>query len=452
MTECTQSEFEFQAHFSRRVVADFDGGAMTSDGGALLLREADRRLNLLPRLAECFVDGRSPLLVKHPVAQLVAQRVYGLALGYEDVNDHEQLRQDPLLRVLAGKPEMDEPLAGKSTLNRLELSAGRPDRYKKISYGKDAIDELFVDLFLEAFEQAPEEIVLDLDTTDLELHGRQEGRFFHGYYDEYCYLPLYIFCGEHVLCARLRQANIDASAGARKEVERVVEQIRARWPEVRIILRGDSGFCRDELMDWCEQQQQVHYVFGKARNQRLRRIIAPQLMQAAAEYERTHKPARVFAEFPHETTTGSWSRARRVVAKAEHLDGKENPRYVVTSLAAEDWPASKLYEELYCARGEMENRIKEQFHLFADRVSTETMRANQLRVYLSAMAYALVCGLRRLGLKATALAQAQAATIRTKLFRIGAQVRVSVRRVWLSMASSYPWQDVFQQAWSNLRC
>lgn len=452
MTECTQSEFEFQAHFSRRVVADFDGGAMTSDGGALLLREADRRLNLLPRLAECFVDGRSPLLVKHPVAQLVAQRVYGLALGYEDVNDHEQLRQDPLLRVLAGKPEMDEPLAGKSTLNRLELSAGRPDRYKKISYGKDAIDELFVDLFLEAFEQAPEEIVLDLDTTDLELHGRQEGRFFHGYYDEYCYLPLYIFCGEHVLCARLRQANIDASAGARKEVERVVEQIRARWPEVRIILRGDSGFCRDELMDWCEQQQQVHYVFGKARNQRLRRIIAPQLMQAAAEYERTHKPARVFAEFPHETTTGSWSRARRVVAKAEHLDGKENPRYVVTSLAAEDWPASKLYEELYCGRGEMENRIKEQFHLFADRVSTETMRANQLRVYLSAMAYALVCGLRRLGLKATALAQAQAATIRTKLFRIGAQVRVSVRRVWLSMASSYPWQDVFQQAWSNLRC
>lgn len=452
MTECTQSEFEFQAHFSRRVVAGFDGGAMTSDGGALLLREADRRLNLLPRLGECFLDGRSPLLVKHPVAQLVAQRVYGLALGYEDVNDHEQLRQDPLMRVLAGKPEMDEPLAGKSTLNRLELSNGKPDRYKKITYWKDAIDKLFVELFLEAFDHSPEEIVLDLDTTDLELHGGQEGRFFHGYYDEYCYLPLYIFCGEHVLCARLRQANIDASAGAVKEVERVVQQIRARWPEVRIILRGDSGFCRDELMDWCERQQQVHYVFGKARNHRLRQIIEAQLTQAAAEYEQTHKPARVFTEFSHETTTGSWSRARRVVAKAEHLDGKENPRYVVTSLAAEDWPASKLYEELYCARGDMENRIKEQFQLFADRVSTETMRANQLRVYLSAMAYALVCGLRRLGLKATELAQAQAATIRTKLFKIGAQVRVSVRRVWLSMASSYPWQGVFQQVWTNLRC
>jgi Transposase DDE domain group 1 len=452
MTECSQSEFEFQAHFSRRVVAGFDGGAMTSDGGALLLRETDRRLNLLPRLAECFLDGRSPLLVKHPVAQLVAQRVYGLALGYEDLNDHEQLRQDPLLRVLAGKAEMDEPLAGKSTLNRLELSDGTPNRYKKITYWKDAIDELLVDVFLEAFEQGPEEIVLDLDTTDLELHGGQEGRFFHGYYDEYCYLPLYIFCGEHVLCVRLRQANIDASAGSLKEVQRVVQRIRARWPEVRITLRGDSGFCRDELMDWCERQQKVHFVFGMARNERLRRIIAPALAQAAVEYEQTHKPVRVFAEFWHETTTGSWSRRRRVVAKAEHIDGKENPRYVVTSLAAEDWPAQKLYEELYCARGDMENRIKEQFHLFADRVSTETMRANQLRVYLSAMAYTLVCGLRRLGLKATELAQAQAATIRTKLFKIGALVRVSVRRVWLSMASSYPWQGVFRQVWSNLRC
>jgi tRNA isopentenyl-2-thiomethyl-A-37 hydroxylase MiaE len=309
-----------------------------------------------------------------------------------------------------------------------------------------------VDVFLEAFEQAPEEIVLDLDTTDVELHGGQEGRFFHGYYDEYCYLPLYIFCGEHVLCVRLRQANQDASAGSLQEVERVVRQIRARWSEVRIILRGDSGFCRDELMDWCEQQPKVDYVFGMARNERLRRLIAPQLTEAALEYTRTQKPARVFAEFLHTTTTGSWSRPRRVVAKAEHLDGKENPRYIVTSLAAEARPGQKLYEELYCARGDMENRIKEQFHLFADRMSTETMRANQLRLYLSAMAYVLVSGLRRLGLKATELAQAQAATIRTKLFKIGALVRVSVRRVWLSMASSYPWQPLFQQVWTNLRC
>jgi hypothetical protein len=452
MTECIQSDFEFAGHFSRRMTAGFDGGTMTSDGGGLLLREADRRLNLLPRLARCFLDGRQPLLVKHSVAEMVSQRVYGLALGYEDLNDHEQLRQDPLLKVLAGKRDLEEPLAGKSTLNRLELSDGTPNRYKKITYWKDAIDELFVDVFLQSFAEAPDEIVLDLDTTDVELHGGQEGRFFHGYYDEYCYLPLYIFCGEHLLCVRLRQANIDASAGSLREVERIVGQIRAQWPGVRVILRGDSGFCRDELMNWCERQQHVHYVFGMARNERLRRIIAPQLAEAAAEYERTQRSARVFAEFAYQTTTGSWARGRRVVAKAEHIDGKQNPRYVVTSLQAEAWPAQKLYEELYCARGDMENRIKEQFHLFADRVSAETMRANQLRLYLSAMAYVLVSGLRRLGLKATELAQAQAATIRTKLFKIGALVRVSVRRIRLSLASGYPWQSLFQQVWINLRC
>jgi hypothetical protein len=449
MTECSQSEFEFQAHFSRRVIASFDGGAMTTDGGGLLLRETDRRLNLLSRLAACFMDGRDPRLVRHSVQELIAQRVYGLALGYEDLNDHDQLRQDPLLRVLAGKPETEQPLAGKSTLNRLELSAGTPDRYKKITYWKAAIDELMVDLFLESIAQAPAEIVLDLDTTDLELHGGQEGRFFHGYYDEYCYLPLYIFCGEHVLCVRLREANIDAAAGSLEEVKRIVKQIRDRWPQVRIILRGDSGFCRDELMDWCEGHQ-VDYVFGLARNQRLRQIIAPQLAQAAGEYQQTGQPARVFTEFSHETTTGSWSRARRVIAKAEHLAGKENPRYVVTSLTAAEWPAAKLYEQLYCARGDMENRIKEQFQLFADRVSTETMRANQLRVYLAAMAYTLVNGLRRLGLQSTDLARAEAATIRMRLLKIGALVRVSVRRVALSMAAGYPWAGLFAQAHAAL--
>ena len=452
MTECNQTDFEFKAHFSRRVEAGFDGGQMTSDGGSLLLREADQRLNLLPRLAECFLDGRNPALVKHSVGEMIAQRVYGMALGYEDLNDHEQLRNDPLLAVLAGKRDLDRPLAGKSTLNRLELSNGTPDRYKKITYWKASIDALFVDVFLEAFEQPPEQIVLDVDTTDVELHGGQEGRFFHGYYDEYCYLPLYIFCGEHLLCVRLREANIDASAGSLCQVQRIVKQIRGRWPKVRIILRGDSGFCRDELMDWCEQQQDVHYVFGMARNERLRRIIAPQLAEAAAEYERTQQPARVFADFTHTTITGSWARQRRVVAKAEHIDGKENPRYVVTSLRPELWAARQLYEELYCARGDMENRIKEQFHLLADRVSAETMRANQLRQYLSAMAYVLVSGLRRLGLKATELAGAQAATIRTKLFKIGALIRISVRRVRLSLAASYPWQPLFQQVWANLRC
>jgi hypothetical protein len=309
-----------------------------------------------------------------------------------------------------------------------------------------------VKLFLESFDETPAEIVLDLDTTDLELHGGQEGRFFHGYYDEYCYLPLYIFCGEHVLCARLREANIDAAAGSLEEVARIVAQIRALWPHTRVILRGDSGFCRDELMTWCEQQNHVHYVFGMARNQRLHRIIGPALAEADAWYRETLRPARVFTQFTHTTTTGSWSRPRRVVAKAEHIAGKENPRYVVSSLNATEWPAQRLYEELYCARGDMENRIKEQYQLFAGRVSAETMRANQLRLYLSAMAYTLVSGLRRLGLKATELARAEAATIRTRLFKIGALVRVSVRRIWLSMASSYPWQPLFAQVWTNLRC
>lgn len=450
MTECNQSTFEFAPHFSRQVVARFDGGIMTSDGGGLLLRETDQRLNLLSRLGQCFLDGRQPALVQHSVQELVSQRVYGLALGYEDLNDHEQLRRDPLLRVMAGKREVeDSPLAGKSTLNRLELSDGTPSRYKKITYWKAALDALLVKVFVEAHERAPEQIVLDVDTTDLPLHGQQEGRFFHGYYDHYCYLPLYVFCGEHVLGARLRLANSDAAAGSVAEIERIVEHIRAAWPQVKIILRGDSGFCRNELMSWCETHQ-VEYVFGLARNQRLRKILGRPLQQARERWEQSGKPGRVFTEFDYRTKK-SWDRARRVVAKAEHLDGKENPRYVVTSLTAEIWTAQKLYEELYCARGDMENRIKEQFCLFADRVSTETMRANQLRLYLSAMAYVLLCGLRRLGLRGTELAQAQVPTIRTRLLKIGALIRVSARRVWLSWAASYPWVPLFTQVHANLR-
>jgi Transposase DDE domain group 1 len=454
MTECTQSTFEFAAHFSRQVVARFDGGTITTDGGGLLLRETDRRLNLLPRLAECFLDGRNPLLVEHTVEQLISQRIYGLALGYEDLNDHEQLRQDPLLRVLAGKADVeDSPLAGKSTLNRLELSDGTPNRYKKITFWKDSIDELLVKVFVESHAAAPEQIVLDVDATDLPLHGEQEGRFFHGYYDSYCYLPLYIFCGDQILCARLRQSNSDAAAGSLAEIQRIVAQIRAAWPKVRIILRGDSGFCRNELMSWCEANR-VDYVFGLARNQRLRRIIGPQMWEATQQWGTTGKPARVFTEFSYQTRkrkNGGWDRERRVVAKAEHIDGKENPRFVVTSLKAEEWAAQALYEELYCARGEMENRIKEQFSLFADRVSSETMRANQMRMYFSTMAYVLVCALRRLGLKGTEMETAQAATIRTRLLKIGAQVRVSVRRVYLAMAASYPWADLFVRVHAQLR-
>src|SRR3954449_11321898 len=403
MTECNQSSFGFEACGKREIVARFDGGTISSDGGALLLRQTDRRLNLLPRLAECFLDGRKQKQVQHSALEMLSQRIYGLALGYEDINDHEQLRNDPVFSILAGRAELERPLAGKSTLNRLELGTDQADRYKKITFRPEAVDELLVKLFIESNQQAPEHIILDIDTTDLPLHGRQEGRFFHGYYDCYCYLPLYIFGGEHVLCARLRESNTDASAGSLTEIQRVIGQMRTAWPDTRSILRGDSGFCRNQLMSWCESNK-VDYVLGLARNQRLGRIIGREMWQATEEWNRTGKPARIFAEFSYATKSTKkrpgWDRERRVVAKAEHIDGKENPRFVVTSLNPEQWPARSLYEELYCARGDMENRIKEQFSLFADRVSAETMRANQLRLYLSVMAYVLVSALRRLGLKA----------------------------------------------------
>ncbi|MGQ9919548.1 MAG: IS1380 family transposase [Bryobacteraceae bacterium] len=452
MTECNQSSFKFEAHFSREVVARFDGGALTSDGGALLLREVDRRIHLMARLAECFEDHRNPLLVRHQVKEMVAQRVYALALGYEDLNDHDQLREDPLLAVLSGKKQAgEELLAGKSTLNRLELSVELPSRYKKIHCRQEAVDKLLVDLYLEAQDAAPELIVLDLDVTDLPLHGHQEGRFFHGYYDEYCYLPLYIFAGEHLLCARLRTADQDAAAGSTQEVERIVGQIRSKWADARIVVRADSGFCREELMAWCEAHG-VGYVLGFARNERLRRMIAPQMEEAAQRQRATGKPARVFTEFEYQTTTGSWSKARRVVAKAEQIEGKENPRFVVTNLSAGQWPAQALYEELYCARGEMENRIKEQLSLFATRVSAETMQANQVRLNLAGCAYVLLHALRRLGLKGTGMEHAQAATIRLRLLKIGARIRITARRIWLSMASGFPLEAVFRQAWAQLRC
>ena len=454
MTECNQSSFGFEMSGRREIVARFDGGTISSDGGAFLLRQTDKLLNLIPRLGKCFLDGRNQSLVEHSVAEMLSQRIYGLALGYEDVNDHEQLRTDPVFGVLAGKEDLSEPLAGKSTLNRMELGTGINDRYKKITFWKEAVDELLVNVFIESHDKAPTEIVLDMDTTDLPLHGKQEGRFFHGYYDNYCYLPLYVFCGDHVLCARMREANDDAAYGCLQEIQRIVKQIRAAWPEVKIVLRGDSGFCRNELMSWCENNG-VDYLFGMARNPRLRRIIGRQMHEATVQWKETGKPARVFTEFEYrtkKTKKGGWDRERRVVAKAEPIDGKENPRFVVTSLSSERWAGQALYEELYCERGDMENRIKEQFSLFADRVSAETMRANQTRLYLSAMAYVLVSGLRRVGLKGTELAQAQVSTIRLKLLKIGAQIRVSVRKVWVSMASSYPRQGMFQQVWSNLRC
>jgi hypothetical protein len=441
----------FCARGRREVVASFDGGTISSDGGVLLLREVDRRLKLIERLARCFSDERSALLIRHRVDELVAQRVYALTLGYADLNDHEQLRADPLRAVAAGKLKAgEEALAGKSTLNRLERSAGSSDRYHKIHYDAAAIDRLLVTVFVEAHRRAPEEIVIDLDTTDLALHGGQQGRFFHAYYDHYCYLPLYIFCGEHLLGVRLRTSDQDAAAGCVEEIARIASQIRGAWPKVRIVVRADSGFCRDELMSWCETSN-VDYVLGMARNERLRRIVEKPMRKAKYLQRRTGAAARVFTEFKHETTTGSWSRRRRVVAKCEQLGEKENPRYIVSSLARSAWPARALYEELYCARGEMENRIKEQMSLFAERVSTATMRANQLRLYLSAFAYVLMHGLRRLALVGTEFAKAQAHTIRLKLLKIAAQVRLSVRKVWVSLASSYPYQALFEMLYQRLR-
>jgi hypothetical protein len=435
-------------------VAAFDGGTMTSDAGALLLGAADRAIGLIDRFAACFEDGRAPGQVVHEVAALVGQRVFGIALGYEDLNDHDALRHDPVLAALTGRLEARHPrcapLAGKSTLNRLEHAPdGAPGRYHKIAHDGAAIEHLFVDLFIEAHARPPKRIVLDLDATDDPVHGHQEGRFFHGYYDGYCYLPLYIFCGRHLLCAKLRRSNIDASAGSLEEVARIVARIRQRWPRVKIVLRADSGFAREALMAWCEANR-VDYIFGLQRNERLEARIAGDLARAEEQSAATGEAARVFADFLW-TTLKSWSRRRRVVAKAEWTGGRANPRFVVTSLKPSEYGAKALYEDLYCARGEMENRIKEcQLDLLADRTSAATMRANQLRLWFASMAYVLLSALRRIGLADTRFAAATCATIRLKLLKIGAQVRISVRRVKVAMASAHPWRHEWALAHARL--
>ena len=454
-TECSAELFEFAPVEGRRVVASFDGGAITSDAGALLLGQTDRAIRLTERFAAGFTDGRTPELVEHKVETLVMQRVIGIALGYEDLNDHDRLRCDPVLAVLAGKLEARRadcaPLAGKSTLNRLELSREEPTRYHKVSHDPVAIETLFVDLLLDAHKQAPKQIIVDLDATDDPLHGLQEGRFFHGYYDCYCYLPLYVFCGRHLLAAKLRRADADAAAGAVAEVARIVALIRRRWRRTRILLRGDSGFARDELMAWCEANR-VDYVFGLARNARLEQAIIAELITATIDSIRTGKPARCFKDFTY-ITRGSWSRERRVIGKAEVTGGEANPRFIVTSLKPTESGARHLYEKVYCARGEMENRIKEcQLDLFADRTSAATMQANQLRLWFASMAYVLLCcALRRIGLAHTQFAEATCGTIRLKLLKLGALVRVSVRRVKVAMASACPWQNEFALAHARLR-
>jgi hypothetical protein len=464
MTQCNQQQLLFQDLGDRAVVGQFDGGTVTSDAGGLLLREVEAKFGFIARFAQCFTDHRDPDCVDHTLSELLKQRVFGLCLGYEDLNDHDRLRHDPLLAVLVGKKDPEgqdrlrardrgKALAGKSTLNRLELTAvgaNANSRYKKIVGHLHAMQRFFVDAFLLQETTPPTVLVLDLDATDALIHGHQLGRFFHGYYDAYCYLPLYIFCGNHPLLALLRPSNIDACIGALQYVIRIVAQLRQRWPNVKIILRGDSGFCREHLMRWCEDNG-VDYLFGLPKNQRLLRILGKELHEAQQQFQQTGQPARVFKDFTYRTRK-SWTRERRVVGKAEHLAKGANPRFVVTTLSVVECEPQPLYEKEYCGRGNMENHIKEQqLFLFADRVSCATMRANQIRLCLSTVAYIVMRALRQFGLAQTELAPAQCDTIRLKLLKIGAVIRFSVRRVYVALSEAYPLRELFRRVVEKLR-
>ena len=469
-TECTATQMEFQGLGPRKVVASFDGGYLSSDSGALLLRETDLQFDLCQRFAACFTDHRDQRFVEHSVDALIRQRVLGLCLGYEDLNDHDRLSVDPLLATACGnrdphgqhrrnKParEAGRALAGHSTLDRLELTPEAVDwsdakrRYYKLVHHPDRIEQFFVDVFLEQFRHAPAELVLDFDPTDILLHGEQEGRFFHGYYGDYCYLPMYVFCGDHLLATRLRTSKCDASAGTLELFQYLVERIRARFPHTRIIIRGDSAFARNALMDYCETGENLYYLFGLAKNKRLKRAVALQQYEAKQAFLATGQSARVYTEFRYRTLD-SWSRARRVIAKAEHLAKGANPRFIVTNLPGHEVQSRELYEGRYCPRGDMENRIKEcQLDMFADRTSSHFFRANQVRLWLSALAYVLTNLTRRVGLKNTRLEKATCGTIRTLLLKIAARVQVTARRVVAHLCSAAPYQDVFVQAWHNLQ-
>ena len=464
-TQCIQEQMVFQQLGVREVIGRFDGGTISSDGGGVLLREVENQFGILKRVAGCFRDYRDPERIEHSVKELIKQRIYALALGYEDLNDHDSLRYDVVMGVLCEKSDPSgrdrvrerdrgKAIAGKSTLNRLELTpekANENSRYKKIVAQQEQIDDVMVDVCMESELETPAEVVLDVDATDDPLYGKQEGRFFHGYYREYCYLPLYIFWGEYLLCARLRVASKDPASGVVQELERIVKKLRHRWPEVRIIVRGDSGFCRDEIMSLCEQNEKMDYVFGLAKNERLNKEIEAEMAQAQEIHKGSAEAARVFKDFRYRTRK-TWSCERRVVGKAEYLAKGANPRFVVSSISSEEKDARALYEDFYCARGDMENRIKEQqLALFADRTSTAWMRSNQLRLYFSSFAYILMQKLRQLGLQGTELAQAQCETIRLKLFKVGAQIAVTVRKVWISFSESYPYLALFQRVFARLQ-
>jgi hypothetical protein len=462
-TECKANPLSFQAAAGREVVASFDGGTVSSDAGMLLIREADRRTGILDQFTKCFRDFRDGRRVEHSLTSMLSQRVYGIALGYEDLADHDQLRRDPLLATVVGSSDpvganrsrardRGAALCGKSTLSRLELSsrASAPRaRYKKISAEPLEIDSMMVGIFLKSSEKAPREIVIDMDTTDDPVHGAQEGRHFSAYYGHYCFLPLYFFSEGHVLLSRLLPGNADQRKAALPELSRIVRQIRAKWPLTRLIIRGDSGFCSDEIMSWCEGNG-VDYVLGLAKNSRLVKMLTREMRKAERRFIKTRETQRIFRDMSYKTRR-SWSRRRRVVAKAEHMAGGANPRFVVTSLRSTERDARNLYEDLYCQRGDMENRIKEQqLDMFADRTSAGSLEANQLRLYFASVAYMLMHALRRLALQGTQFAKAQCGTIRLKLLKIGATVRVTVRKIWVTMPTSYPWVNEFMLAHAAL--
>jgi hypothetical protein len=445
-TKCTPNQLELQGFQKQKIIVTNDADVASSDGGLILLQQIEKKYKVIRRLSKCFRDSRSSARTEHTVYQLLSQRIFGLCQGYEDLIDHDQWRTDPLLSLVCGK-ENGAPLSGKSTLNRLELGkeiAEYGNRYNKIQWDDQRIENLLVDLFLDSFSSAPKVITLDFDATDDPLHGNQEGKFFHGYYDSYCYLPLYVFSGSFPLVAKLRPSNIDASKGTVEILKRIVPCIRDRFPKTQIIFRADSGFCREPIMRYCDENR-VKYVIGLPKNNRLKRALGKVMNSAKILFERTGKKARVFTDLVYQTKK-SWSRSRRVVGKAEYLSKGPNPRFVVTNFTALQWSARTLYEKLYCGRGDMENRIKEQqLYLFADRTSTGWMSSNQLRLWYSTFAYLFFVLLREKILEGTDWEKSQCSTLRLKIMKVAASIRITTRRIYIRLPYAYPYWDSWIQ-------
>jgi len=465
MTECKRERLDFQASEKRRVEAAFDGGHLSSDGGLLFVRELENRVKILKRFAGCFYDHRDPGYVEHPVEDLVKQRVFALACGYEDVNDHDHLNSDVLLALACGKADPEgrsrirardrgKALAGKSTMCRMELGGTKKephkDKYKKIVLDFEKAEKLLLDIFEESLKDVPDELVLDLDATDDPLHGNQEGAFFNGYYKAYCYLPLYIFCGDHLLLARLQTSDVDPAKAGMTAIRKTVRELRRRFPKTRLILRGDGGFCREELMDLCESPM-MDFVFGLPKNKRLEKLLESAMSESREKFQPDGEAVRTFSEFSYKPLE-TWEHPRRVIGKAEINDKGENPRFVVTTMKPEKWEPKELYEDFYCARGDMENRIKEQqLGLFGDRLSTSWIKSNQLRLFFSSFAHTLFRALREDGLKGTRMEKAQCWTMRTQLMKIAVRITLSVRRIKISFPTPYPYKEMFHQVLRQIR-